>query len=294
MRMRTAFPDAVAIATTLPVAMAGVLGANNARADEDIAKTDEDVTPPVEERPIGHEDSEEHESKRALPCRPTIACTADIVAPGDLEVESGINTKKQRDGITFTTPLLVKYSLSHAVQFQLGGNMLDAVRTPLRTTYLDNVVGTLKMHIVDQSAKRPALALSGGLSVPTFRADGYNRAWDGVFIAYVTKDVGTVHLDFNAGVNALAFDSVATGQGFVALAASTMLTEQFGLMGETYYFSDALPFTRHDAGFLFAFQHSPAPWLIFDVGGDVSYFPSTRHFSTFVGATFIPVAFGHH
>ena len=33
---------------------------------------------------------------------------------------------------------------------------------------------------------------------------------------------------------------------------------------------------------------------VFDVGGDISLYMSTRVYSTFFGATFIPATFGHH
>jgi hypothetical protein len=59
-------------------------------------------------------------------------------------------------------------------------------------------------------------------------------------------------------------------------------------MGEAYYESDASPVASRDGGFLFAFSHSPRPWLIFDMGGDVGWFPSNRSYSDFIGMSFIP------
>jgi len=44
-----------------------------------------------------------------------------------------------------------------------------------------------------------------------------------------------------------------------------------------------------DGGFLFAINHSPKPWLMFDVGGDVGMFPSARAYSVFVGMSVVPV-----
>jgi hypothetical protein len=44
-----------------------------------------------------------------------------------------------------------------------------------------------------------------------------------------------------------------------------------------------------DGGFLFAFTHSPRSWLVFDIGGDVGMFPSTRQYSVFLGVSFVPV-----
>jgi hypothetical protein len=60
-------------------------------------------------------------------------------------------------------------------------------------------------------------------------------------------------------------------------------------MVENYYFTDAAPFAGPDGGCLFAISVSPRPWLVFDFGGDVGYFPSSRSFSSFVGMTIVPV-----
>jgi hypothetical protein len=38
-----------------------------------------------------------------------------------------------------------------------------------------------------------------------------------------------------------------------------------------------------------AIDHSPRPWLVFDCGGDVGFFPSTRAYSLFIGMTIVPV-----
>jgi hypothetical protein len=59
-------------------------------------------------------------------------------------------------------------------------------------------------------------------------------------------------------------------------------------MAEAYSFSDAAPVGPRDGGFLFAVSHSPRTWLVFDAGGDLGSFPSTRAYSVFIGASFIP------
>jgi hypothetical protein len=60
-------------------------------------------------------------------------------------------------------------------------------------------------------------------------------------------------------------------------------------MAESYYFSDASPVATHDGGALFAVSVSPKPWLMFDLAGDVGYFPATRSASFFVGMSIVPV-----
>jgi hypothetical protein len=59
-------------------------------------------------------------------------------------------------------------------------------------------------------------------------------------------------------------------------------------MAEGYVFSSAAPVSPRDGGFLFALTHAPRPWLMFDLGGDVGFFQTTRAYSAFVGVTVIP------
>lgn len=127
------------------------------------------------------------------------------------------------------------------------------------------------------------------LSVPTF--DGVNqlRTVNTFGLVYVTRDFGPIHADLNLGVNAWRIDGAPVGQEMAAFALSANLPAPFGIMAEAYYFTDAAPVATRDGGFLFALTHSPKPWLVFDVGGDVGYFPSVRAYSAFVGMTIVPV-----
>ena len=160
---------------------------------------------------------------------------------------------------------------------------------PVTTQYLDNVSAGGKLHLLDQGAALPSVSLSAALSVPTFAGQtGYTRADDAFFLGYVTKDVGPVHVDLNVGLNEWAIDTSPKAQPFVALALSTPLPPPFGIMGEVYVFGDAPPVASRDGGVLFAVTHSPRPWLVFDLGGDVGFFPSTRAWSAFVGMTVVP------
>jgi hypothetical protein len=106
--------------------------------------------------------------------------------------------------------------------------------------------------------------------------------------AYVTKDVGWVHADLNVGANAWRLDGAPLPQAWWALAVSIDLPDPLGAMVEGYYFTDAAPIAPRDGGFLFAISHNPRPWLMFDFGGDVGWFPSTRAYSVFVGMSVVP------
>jgi hypothetical protein len=226
---------------------------------------------------------------QTLPCRPTIACTADFVPPGAFELEAGYQYRRlagnQRQS---SFPFLAKLTLDRWVQAQVGSNGYTAVQGPTALHYFDNVSLGAKLHFFDQGRLMPSVSFSAAVSVPTVADPGYVRATDLLAIAYVTKDVGPIHADFNVGWNQFGGDSGALSQQWVALALSASLPAPFGVMVENYYFTDAAPLASRDGGALFAVSHAPRPWLTFDLGGDVGYFPGTRAFSAFFGMSIVP------
>jgi hypothetical protein len=226
---------------------------------------------------------------QTLPCRPTIACTADFVPPGAFEVEAGYQYRRLTGNERQSSfPFLAKLTLATWVQVQVGSNGYTTEEGPQTPHYFDNVSFGAKCHFFDQERLQPAVSLSVAASVPTVAETGYLRTDDLVAIAYVTKDFGPLHADFNVGLNQFGLDSGPTSQEWLALALSTSLPPPFGVMVESYYFTDASPAATRDGGVLFAVSHTARPWLMFDLGGDVGFFPGTRSFSAFFGMSIVP------
>jgi hypothetical protein len=226
----------------------------------------------------------------SLPCRPTIACTADIVKPGLFELETGMLFRRFAGARQWSFPFLAKLSLASFAQLQIGSNGYTAQFDGTPARYFDNVNAGLKVHLIDQRRLLPSLSISGAASAPALQQqEGFRPAVDAFLVAYITKDLGPLHADLNLGANDWGMDSTPRAQEWVALALSMALPSPFGLMIENYYFTDAAPFAGRDGGCLFALSMSPRPWLVFDFGGDVGYFPSSRAYSTFVGMTIVPV-----
>jgi hypothetical protein len=231
------------------------------------------------------------DSDKALPCRPTIACTADLVPPGSFEVEiGGFSSKLGAEGRFFDIPVLLKQTVVPFLQLQVGSNGYTTTESSPRATaahYFDNVIFGPKFHLVDQSTFVPSLALSAQSSLPV-RAAGQDGA---LFIAYASKDFGPLHADLNVGLEAFwgVPGSDAAAQPFVALALSTTLVDPVGLLVEGYVFSAALPFAARDGGIRPAITLTPRPWLVVDAGCDAGFFPNTREYSLFVGMTVVPM-----
>jgi hypothetical protein len=228
-----------------------------------------------------------------LPCRPTVACTADIAAPGTVELELGtIHRHVVSPGPLWAFPFLAKLTLARWVQVQVGSNGFTTAVQPDTATFFDNLNVVTKLHLTDAEATGllPSTALSAALSFPVSSdQQGYVSTFDAIFVGYVSKDLGPIHADANAGVELWQLDGAVSPQAYGTLALSTSLPFSFGVMAEGYYFSDASPVATRDGGFLCALSYSPRPWLTFDAGGDVGFFPSVRTFSAFVGMTVAPV-----
>jgi hypothetical protein len=229
----------------------------------------------------------------ALPCRPTIACTADLVPPGTSEVELGYAARRGPTGTVSETPYLLKLTATRWLQLQVSGNgAVIASGVPRNTTaprYVDDVVVGPKFHLLDQSTLVPSLSLSAALSIPTPASQrGYLATYDLLTTLYVTKDLGWLHADFNTGLNVWRIEQEPLKQPFVALALSAALGRQLTPMIEGYAFAGAAPVAPADAGVLTALAYSPRTFVTLDLGGDVGLVRSTRAFTLFAGVTLIP------
>jgi hypothetical protein len=224
----------------------------------------------------------------AHPCRPTVSCTAELTTPGTLELEEGtLFSHLGGEALSATAPLLVKQTLTTWLQLQIGSNGYTVLARP-PAHYLDNLYFGPKLHLLDQGKIAPSVALAAQLGLPTFDAAGYARHDDAFFTAFASKDIGALHVDWNVGAYVWGIDAGTQTQWFTALALSTAVSSVVGVALEGYGFTDAPPLASRDGGVRAAVSFTLRPWLVADAGGDVGFFPSTRVYSLFAGATFIP------
>jgi hypothetical protein len=228
---------------------------------------------------------------RALPCRPTISCTADLVPPGTLEIEAGyLGRRVPPSGFIHAEPVLFKLTIVDWLQLQLGGNgkLLTSGEVGSEARYLDDIALGAKVHFLDQRRVTPSLAVSAALQIPSWdRPKSFPYAYDATFWFYASKDVQWLHVDLNGGVTVWQFDVEPSRQLFATLALGANIGSGFGLLMEGYAFENAGNIAPRDAGILQGLTWSPKPWVIFDIGIDKGLIPSTRTFSAFFGATVV-------
>jgi hypothetical protein len=214
----------------------------------------------------------------ALPCRPTVACTADLVAPGHVEIETGYLFEQPRPGAQqHSIPFLTKLTLADWVQLQIGGN--GPTWAP-GARYFDDLVIGLKLHLHDQTPRVPSLSWSVSLSAPLESPLG----WDLFFTFYMSKDFSWLHADLNLGLEVWQLDATTQLQPWGSLALSVALPRHVGVEFENYYFVRSGTVAA-DGGLLLALQYTPRPWLVLDAGCNVGYLQRQRQVSAFAGAT---------
>jgi len=230
------------------------------------------------------------DADRALPCRPTIACTADIVPPGTSEIEAGlIGRSFGGNGGQVATPFLAKLTVEKWLQLQLGGNGYTFTHGNVNGQYLDDLTVGAKFHLLDQDETFPSVAFSATGSIPVSRDQAaFKRTYDALFTAYATRDFGPIHADLNLGLNIWRIDAAPLPQQWLALAVSTDVSGKWTAMAEGYYFTDAAPISLKDGGLLAAMAYSPHPWIVLDAGADLGFFRTIRSYSLFAGITVIP------
>jgi hypothetical protein len=221
-----------------------------------------------------------------------VSCTAELATPGTLEVEAGYNFQGSSAVATRNFPFLLKLTLSKMLQLQVGSNgftLAEPLLPPLGSTlYFDNLLAGAKLHLLDQGKLSPSIAITALVGIPT-RTD----ANVDVFVTgHASKDIGALHADLNVGITEWMVDTgEPVAQGLIAFALSTSLPPPFGIALETYYLSSALPAAPNDGGVRFAISATPKPWLVFDFGGDVGFFPSVRSYTVFFGMSIVPAVF---
>ncbi len=229
---------------------------------------------------------------QAMPCRPTIACTAELAAPGAFELEAGAIYRHLAGNLgQLSFPFLLKATLASWVQLQLGSNGYAHEHGTGAASYFDNINLGAKLHLVDQATIVPAVSVSVTASVPLAAQTGYAEYDSLLMTGYVSKDIGPLHADFNAGLYRLGVNSDPVLQEWLSLALSTSLPAHLGVAVENYYFTPAAPVASHDGGTLLALSYNPVRWLVLDAGADIGYFSSTRSFSVFGGLTVVPFVF---
>jgi len=135
--------------------------------------------------------------RQIQPERPSVATHAGTVAPGYLEIETGVEGDRDADGThAFLVPSVAKIGLAPRAQLSLFLPVQSATGVPLGAG--DFSVG-VKWRIIEGDGPWQRFAILPFVKFPTGGGRGTNTT-DGGLILIDSRLIGPVSLDFNVGL----------------------------------------------------------------------------------------------
>jgi Putative MetA-pathway of phenol degradation len=220
---------------------------------------------------VGHLDAQEQQDPHAAqPERPTVATHAGTVAPGWLEIESGIEADRFDDGThAQSVPTFLKFGLASHLQLGVG---VPTLRPAGSSFGLGDVYASIKWRLLDDAPVVGDFAILPALKLPT----GSESAGRGTgttdlsIVAISSHSFGGVALDINVGYTRRSGDGSVAPKNASVWTVSTggSIHGPLGFAAEIYGF----PATSGPAGAdgIVAFLGGPTVtvqrWLVLDAG----------------------------
>ena len=193
----------------------------------------------------------------AVPNRPTLASTAEMVQPGVFEVEYGLEAAHGHQNING----LLKWGASGA---------------------------GFKFKLFPQKSARPTLSFLYVATIPTARPQLGAGAMQHLAQLLVSKDFGKHHFDANEGVQFVGRpgSSGFDRHYFTALSYSHPLTKKWAYTAEIAGFSRANAANPATMTILVAPTYSPSSRLVFDGGAYLAAYGNLPRVTFFLGLTY--------
>lgn len=202
------------------------------------------------------------------PERPTVATHAGTVAPGWLEIETGVERDRVNPSASvISTPTVVKIGLASHLQLSLSGTVIRPLGAAAGVG--DAAVG-VKWRLVDDAPIVGDFAVLPAVKFPTGSAATGTTTTDASFFLISSHDLAGVAIDINAGY------THRSGNGQSVPTNATLWTVSFGgaFGGPVGWVAECygLPATTGPAGqaSIVALLGGPTlavrTWLAFDAG----------------------------
>ena len=227
----------------------------------------------------------------AVPNRPTIASTAEVVQSGVLELEYGFEGGDGHQNING----LVKLGLAKWLEVRVANNPIQRDAGVFGTG--DSGAG-FKLRMISQNKKwRPTVSLLYAAILPSASHGLGLQTYGHEVQILVSKDLGKHHFDWNEGIQLFGRpypQPSGYDRGyFSALAWSHPLRGKWGFTAElagTSKTNDAIPETMT---ILFAPTYSATPRLVLDAGAYFAAYGNLPRVTAFVGVTYSIVDLYH-
>jgi hypothetical protein len=208
--------------------------------------------------------------RAAQPERPTVATHAYTIAPGYVEIETGVQEARPRDSTQFIAPMVVKIGILSRLQMEVQGGYMRTAAPGTTTAGSNDIAVALKQRVLDAAPILHDFSVQGAIKFPTGAHDIGTGTTDLSLLLISSRPIGAAELDLNMGY------THRSGDGTTTPTSATFLTASFGmplygpLSGVAELFS--YPGTSGPAGtppavgLLVGPTLQLRPWLVFDAG----------------------------
>lgn len=208
--------------------------------------------------------------RAALPERPTVATHAYTIAPGYIEIETGVQDARPANASQFVAPVVVKIGVIPRLQLEIQGGYSRASVPGATVSGVMDLAFALKQRVLDDAPILHDFSLQAAVKFPTGSTNVTTTTTDASILLISSRPIGAGELDLNAGYTR------RSGNGSVAPINATLLTASFGtpvagaLGGVAEVFSTPATTgpagTETSIGFLFGPTYQVQPWLVLDAG----------------------------
>jgi hypothetical protein len=208
----------------------------------------------------------------AQPERPTVATHAGTVAPGWVEIESGVERDNLHGAHTFFTPTVLKLGVAPRVQLEIASSFVHLSGTTRDYSGIGDVSAALKWRVLEHAPVIGNFALQPSLKLPSGSAlNGTGTGTTDVGLLLISShDWGDYALDLNAGYTR------RSGNGGQAPRDATLWTissggpiyKSLGWVAELFGFPGTTgpAGNRGTAAFLTGPTATIEKWLVLDAG----------------------------
>ena len=217
----------------------------------------------------------------AVPNRPTVSSTAEIVQCGVLEIEYGAEVADGHQNING----LIKFGLLKSLELRFANNPFQ--RDAGVAGMGDSGAG-VKYRVFSQRRLLPTFSILYAATFPTSTgAPGIGAAGQGVDLL-LSKDFGKHHFDFNEGLRFLGRPHIEGYDRtyFTAFDYGRPIAGKFGGTLEISGFSRANPATPSSMTILLSLTYTPKSRLVFDIGEYTTVYGNLPRATFFMGATY--------
>ncbi|MEO8944936.1 MAG: hypothetical protein ABI338_00445 [Gemmatimonadaceae bacterium] len=207
----------------------------------------------------------------AQPERPTVATHAYTVAPGYVEIETGVQDAQPKTGTQFDAPLVVKFGLARRLQLELQTGYAHSASGGMTLSGANDLGVALKQRLLDDAPIVSDLSVQGTLKFPTGATGIGTGTTDLSLLLISSRKIGDSELDLNAAYTHRSGDGTKapTGATFVTASFGTQFSGgPWGGVAELFSFpgTGGPAGMTTQAGFLFGPTLVVRPWLVLDAG----------------------------